>query len=228
MKITYGFLCISALALASGCATRQPSYRAHYDPPIVDTSAQAAAEADRALADLVRAQFNRYGDLGRLAPNIQVTARNGMVTLTGDVPSDQDRRMVVAMVESSPGVVTLNDQLHVTAADLRGDVRTVLPTGRVDTQRFYPSDAGEVFNLHVQGLSETDRVLAQRVLDGVRTDSVVASMLPVVNIHVTDGRVVLRGSVLNDEQRRNIVSAVQRAAGVNNVYDELVVRYPRR
>jgi osmotically-inducible protein OsmY len=225
MKITKAVLCTGVLVLAAGCASRESGYQAHYDPPIVETPAHVAAEADRALADLVRAQFNRYGDLGRLAPNVQVTTRNGMVTLTGDVPSDQDRRMVIAMVESTPGVVTLNDQLHVTVP---GDIRPVVPTGRIDTQRFYPGDAGEVFNLHVQGLSETDRTLAQRVLDGLRTDSVVTSMLPVVNLHVSDGRVVLRGSVLNDEQRRSIVSAVQRAAGVNNVYDELQVRYPRR
>jgi osmotically-inducible protein OsmY len=223
MNTTKGVLCFCTVALLAGCATRQSTYRVDYDePPIIDTTAQAAAEADRALADLVRAQFNRYGDLSRLAPNVNISARNGMVTLTGDVPSDQDRRMVVAMVESTPGVVTLNDQLRVT---LPGDViRPAVPTGRIDTQRFYPGDAGEVFNLHVQGLSETDRTLAQRVLDGLRTDSVVASMLPVVNIHVSDGRVVLRGSVLNDEQRRSIVSAVQRAAGVNNVYDELQIR----
>ena len=226
MKTIKVFLGLCAVVLAAGCATERSHDRAYYyDTPVIDTPSKVAAEADRALADLVRSQFNRYGDLGRLAPNVNVTARNGMVTLTGDVPSDQDRRMVVAMVENTPGVVTLNDQLRVSSAvDV---VRPTVPTGRIDTQRFYPGDAGEVFNLHVQGLSETDRTLAQRVLDGLRTDSVVASMLPVVNIHVTDGRVILRGSVLNDEQRRSIVSAVQRGAGVNNVYDELQIRYPR-
>jgi osmotically-inducible protein OsmY len=221
MKTRLTFLGLALLVLATGCRTSRYASDTDYDTTIYEPPvARVTADADRALADLVRTQFNRYGELATLAPNVQVSARNGMVTLTGSVPSDQDRRMIIAMVESTPGVVTINDQLRVSTAELRPYV----PTGRVDTGRLYPNDTGEIFNLHVQGLSDTDRALAQRVLDGLRTDAVVASMLPVVNIHVTDGRVILRGSVLNDAQRRSIVSTVRRAAGSNNVYDELRVR----
>jgi osmotically-inducible protein OsmY len=106
----------------------------------------------------------------------------------------------------------------------------VPPTGRAEVIRPNPAPItpADTFNLHVKGLSETDRLLAQRVLDGLRADSAVSSYMPVVNIDIDGGRVVLRGTVLNDDQRRSIVSAVQRAAGVNNVQDELRVEYPRR
>ena len=128
--------------------------------------------------------------------------------------------MVIAMVENTPGVVALTDNLRVSATDARVYPPSYPPTGRVD--------AGDFYNLHVQGLSETDRLLANRVLDNLRTDTMVTSALPVVDIHVNNGRVTLRGNVMTDDQRRNIVNAVQRAAGAHNVVDEIRVQYPRR
>jgi osmotically-inducible protein OsmY len=223
MRIIFPSIAMAALVLVTGCQTRHDRDRYTYRAPIIESGPTAVVQvpsaADRALADLVRSQFNRYGDLAKSVGNVHVDARNGMVTLTGTIPSSQDRKMIAAIAENTPGVVTLNDQLQLSAA---GSTVT-LPTGRIDTPRVV-TDAGDMFNLHVQGLSDQDRLLAQRVLDGLRTDSVVASTVPVVNIDVANGRVVLRGSVLSDEQRRSIVSAVQRAAGVNNVIDELRVR----
>jgi osmotically-inducible protein OsmY len=77
--------------------------------------------------------------------------------------------------------------------------------------------------LHVQGLNDTDRTLAQRVLEGLQTDTTLANVMPSVNINIINGRVVLQGTVQNERQRRAIVEAVQRAAGVQNVEDQLTV-----
>jgi len=289
MKIANTLLLITPLVLATGCASqRHPVYATTYNGEII-SSPPPVNPADRALADSVCQQFNRYGDLGALAPNIQVSAKDGIVTLTGTVPTEQDRKMIDAMVERTSGVVALNDQLQVsaltgsslTASDtllarriqqtlrnrpemagcaprvlikddngiitltgvvpsaedrsrIEGVVATVPgvtivnddmvvglePTGRV------AASPGEIFNLHVEGLSPTDRVLAQRVLDGLRTDTILAPLLPVVNINITSGRVNLQGTVQSEQQKHAIEAAVQRAAGVENVVDELQV-YPR-
>jgi len=61
---------------------------------------------------------------------------------------------------------------------------------------------GDVFNLHVQGLNDTDRNLAQNILQGLRTDSLLHSLLPTVNINVSGGRVILQGTVQSEQQRR--------------------------
>jgi osmotically-inducible protein OsmY len=100
-------------------------------------------------------------------------------------------------------------------------IQTLSPTGRIEPSGSH--DAGEIFSLHVQGLTESDRTLAQRILQGLRTDTALTSLLPVVDIHVADGRVNLRGTVQGEEQRRTIVSAVRRAAGADNVVDEIRV-----
>ena len=86
---------------------------------------------------------------------------------------------------------------------------------------------GDIFNLHVQGLSATDRTLAQHILDGLKTDTVLGSLLPSVNINVGDGKVTLQGTVQNDQQKQAIVSAVRRAAGIDSVEDQLQVMPPR-
>jgi len=231
MKITHT-TCIglSALLLAGGCyQPRHATYRTYGRAPVVTDS---AAAADRALADLVRAQFNNYGDLATLSRDININARNGRVTLTGTVPNSRDHKMILAVAENTAGVTSLDDQLRIVNSTTRvlapSDTAVVYPTGRLAPPQRVAGDAGEMFNLHVQGLSEADRAVAQRVLDGLRTDAVMTTLLPVVNINVADGRVVLRGTVANEDQRRTIVSAVQRAAGVNNVFDELQVQYPAR
>ena len=48
-------------------------------------------------------------------------------------------------------------------------------------------------------------------------------MMPKVNITVEGGRVVLRGTVQNEQQRRQIISAVSQAAGTSVNADELQV-----
>jgi hypothetical protein len=171
------------------------------------------------------------------------------VTLTGTVPTEQDRQFVENAVRNTPGVYVVNDQMQVVAP----------ATGKVETTRVYstttatpvyttsqtpapvytttqqptqvvadPNAAGNLFNLHVQGLNEPDRTLGQRILQELRTDSALPALLPVVNITVADGRVTLEGTVQSEHQRRAIEAAVQRAAGVSTVSDRLQVTYPAR
>jgi len=47
--------------------------------------------------------------------------------------------------------------------------------------------------------------------------------MPSVNINIVGGRVVLQGTVQSERQRRAIVEAVQRAAGAQNVDDQLTI-----
>lgn len=288
-----GSMFTCALLMVSGCQSTR--HRPYYTAaPVVEGT---MTEADRALVNRVRDQLNRYGDLGTSARNVEINARNGMVTLTGSIPSDQERRMILAVIENTPGVTTVNDQTQfatsysrtISAPDrvLENRVRQALrddpvargfasnisvsaengtvrlsgnlpttadrvlaeriarntpgvvaiddnirapieATGRIVPEpRYVRRETDEMFSLHVGDLSENDRILAQRVLDGLRTDVAPAPPLPIVNIHVDDGRVILRGTVLDTEQRNRIVSSVQRAAGSNKVVDELRVQYPR-
>src|SRR5438874_10276081 len=123
MKIVNVLPLITSLTLAAGCTynQRHPGYSSTspYGGEVISsgpTAQQINDAADRALEDRVRQQFNRYGDLSALAPYVQVSARNGTVTLNGTVPTEQERKMVDGMVEATPGVQAVSDQLQVSSA----------------------------------------------------------------------------------------------------------------
>jgi osmotically-inducible protein OsmY len=172
-------------------------------------------QSDQALANQLQQALSSHPTLGGFASNIRITVQNGRVALSGSVPSEQDRQMVDDIVRNTAGVVSVSDQLQI----------ATVPTGRIDqTSRVYPADSGgEGLNLHVQGLTETDRVLAQRILDAVQADPDVTGPLQSVNINVSNGKVSLDGTVPSLQQKRSIIAAIQRAAGVNAVYERLQV-----
>ncbi len=111
MKLSRFALALPGLLLVAGCA--EPGTRPTYysETPVQGTiSAQAAA--DRSLEARIRSDLNRYGDLAAVAPNVGISARQGNVTLTGNVPAEKDRQMIEACVRNTPGVVTVNDQVQ--------------------------------------------------------------------------------------------------------------------
>jgi osmotically-inducible protein OsmY len=243
MKTRTKLAFVPVLLLAAGCAYNPPArhtavYRddltplTGYNPPaeqvqVYDArtgttlSAAAAAQLDQDLVTSVRHEFDRYGALSGMLPNIDVTANSGTVTLSGSVPGEREKQMIDAMVRNTPGVVSLNNYLRI--ADPRVD--SLAPTGRVaDSSRLYSSSSGEVFNLHVQTQSELDRAMAQRILEELRADTVTGSAAPNVNIYVANGQATLRGTVRSERQRQSIATAVQRAIGPANLRNELWVQ----
>jgi osmotically-inducible protein OsmY len=189
-------------------------------------STQTYYESDSALINSVRQQLNRNSDLAAAASNVQISAANGTVSLTGTVPTERDRQLIDNVVRNIAGVASVHDQMHVSLyATGRADQNNRIYTER---QESVPAGAvlaatGDMFSLHVQDLNPEDRTLGQRVLEGLRADTVVAAIIPKVGIHVQNGRIILRGTVQNDQQRQAIVAAVQRASGTGNVQDELRV-----
>src|ERR1051326_1708714 len=253
MRTTNLFAFASALVLAAGCETQHPyesssaySYGTTpaYSPatptysstthgaevissPAYTTStttlpvptSQSLSDTDNALISRIHTELTRHPSVSPFEPNVHVYAQNGAVTLTGAVPNDADRQAVDTFVRRLPGVASVRDEMQIAPG------APLMPTGS-DQARLYPADTGNFFNLNVQGLNDTDRAVAQRILTGLRTDSAVAVIFPHVNIEVSDGKVTLRGTVQSIQQRRAIVAAVQQAAGFNNVFDELQVSVP--
>jgi len=180
-------------------------------PPPVYSSTYG--QTDETLANQVQQNLYSHPVSSGFAQNIRVIVQGGRVTLTGNVSSEQDRHVVDEVVRNTPGVVGVTDQMQV----------ALVPTGRVQEPTRIYAATGDNFSLHVQGLNEADRTLAQRILEGMQTGSAVGGAWPGVTINVVDGRVILQGTVHSYEEKRAIFDAVQRAAGSNNVYNELHV-----
>src|ERR1051325_5429111 len=192
-----------------------------YQPPVyTPTAAELQRRADDDLAAAVRSEFGKYGDLSALSQNVNVDADKGTVTLTGSVPSTREKEMLGALVKNTPGVVHVNNRLQP-----NGPVTTaVYPTGDVGTTRVYQNPSGDIFNLHLQGMTEADLMVGQRILEDLRADPSLRYPAPRVDIYVVNGKVTLKGTVPSDEQRRAIASVARSAAGVDNVRDDLRVQ----
>jgi osmotically-inducible protein OsmY len=171
------------------------------------------------------------------ASQVLVSAQAGVVTLRGSVPDQQAHDSLISVVRNTPGVVRIVDETHITATGVSSpqyqtqtQSAPVFSSGGGSLAETGPTSdggsavGGQIFSMQVDTLTETDRTLAQRILQGLRTDSGVSDLLPRVNINVSEGRILLQGHVQNEEQKRTIEEAVRRAAGISNIENRLQVR----
>jgi len=230
MRIMGYLTIISTGLLAAGCADQPPrsTYGTYgYTEAPLSSQRYNQETADRSLEASVREQLNRYGDLGTSSRNVQILARNGAVTLAGTVASERERGMIEACVKNSSGVVSVNDQLHVGYAPTGGYTQPTTvyePAPAAPVMTTPPPRYAQTINPEIVATTETDSDLANRVADSIRSDPVLPTLAPSVSVHVTGGRVLLRGTVESHKQKHAIVDAVKRTPGVLDVRDELKVR----
>src|SRR5215467_13189477 len=117
MRIATSLGLISTALAVVGCYTEPPahnySYSEYPNGEVVTTTRYNQEAADRSLEAGCRRELARYGDLATVAPNVQIVARGGAVTLSGYVPGERERQMINACVKNTAGVVTVSDQLQV-------------------------------------------------------------------------------------------------------------------
>jgi len=210
----------ACLALVGGCA--HPGYYGN------NGSYYGQVDLDRTLEQNVRAQLNQYGQLGTDAANIQVSAQNGTVTLSGPVPNEKDRQMIDALARNTSGVVSVIDQMQPTA---------LVPTGAVgQPPRVYVVPPLEVrtpianqpingaAGLRVQPATADDKFTADKIADTLRSTTPPMSATDSITATVRGPVVYLQGTVATDEERQAIRSAIEHTTGVSAVYDQLQVR----
>jgi len=128
------------------------------------------------------------------AMKVGVTARSGVVTLEGRVPSQEARSIVEAIAADTPGVTGVENALVVDPQTANGYEETLL-------QRI--SD----LETHV---TLQERLRHEPLLAGAN-----------VNVDVEHGIVVLRGSVEGELERASAQKIAQAAVGTEHVRNEL-------
>jgi osmotically-inducible protein OsmY len=142
--------------------------------------------------------------------------------------------MIDALVRNTSGVTSVNDQLQESFAptgtyNQPARVYAVPPA----TQAAPPppvtvpapvTSADTAAGTTVQATTQSDRFLAQDIVNSLRSDGLEPIIPRTVSIIVTDGRVDLRGTVESEREHQAIVDCVRRTPGVNIVYDGLQVR----
>ena len=137
--------------------------------------------------------------------NIDVATQNGVVTLSGAVASDAERRQAVALARTTEGVREIADRLKVdpSAVVASDDPATAVPLAPVaDLRRPDPWI--------------TMKVQAQYFLDPQTKGHE-------ISVDTTRGVVLLEGSVETAEQKRHAEQIARETEGVTRVVNQLTV-----
>jgi hypothetical protein len=137
MKIIHTVAIASAVVLAAGCAheTHQAQYDESISPHANSANAEnsdAASVSDGTLVSQLRQSLQRDAEIAPIVPNIQITANDGTVVLSGSVQSEEQKRQIESIVHGEAGVVSVNNQLQVSTGQ-------IAPTSR-------PSEDNKVYN----------------------------------------------------------------------------------
>jgi osmotically-inducible protein OsmY len=182
-----------------------------------DARAATAQAGDRLedgwLTTKIQAQY--FADDDIKARDIDVTTRDGVVTLRGTVGSEAARRQAVEIARNTDGVLDVTDSLAIGApAGAAPQSRT--PSGAVATT----GDA----------IERTTRQAGAR-LDAARVTAVIQAKYFLdtavkgrhIDVDTRDGVVTLRGEVASEAERAQALQLARNTEGVQRVEDHLTV-----
>jgi osmotically-inducible protein OsmY len=244
MRIATSLGIISSLLLLAGCETAPPTrtygYTEYPNGEVVTTTRYNQEAADRSLEAGCRRELARYGDLATVAPNVQIVARGGVVTLNGNVPSERERQMINACVKNTAGVVTVDDQLRVGYAPTGSYSQSTTVYEPPRTTVYEPAttvapaasssvvvvtEPTPAYERRVQVITvrDTDRDLAERIAESIRAAAFPPEDVS-VTVNVTAGRADVRGTVEHGSEEHRLLEAVRHTPGVIEVKDHVHVR----
>jgi hypothetical protein len=184
MKITQTITMASALLLAAGCAHEErsvrtdesasPSYGYSYagskysgrgtysGTPTTENGAfssnASASQSDNTIVAQVREDLRRDPEIAVIVPNIQISANNGAIILSGSVQSEQQKRQILSRVQKVTGVVTVNNQLTVISGANGQQNPQLNPTGaNSGNDRLYKDAANGADHSTNNALNPTSR-----------------------------------------------------------------------
>jgi len=189
-------------------------------------------ELDRGLEGTLRATINER--------HVQIHVHKGIVTLDGRVPTEAERDKIDSLVRSTPGVVAVKDQLHVSLPSpgvIGGTttvIRSTIPVYTAPLPEVAPSVTivnppapviiPEYPKIKVQAWSNDDEPTAHRIARQLQADAVPATGLENVTITVRNGNVSLKGLVESHQDRDDLIASLQRAGGFDAIYDQLQIK----
>jgi len=273
MTITRNLAVVCSLLVAAGCSHREkraeygePTYAPAYgaaapsqstttaaspssvNPEGISASSAAPGQAtDKSVASQVKQSLSADPALASIAPNIDVKANNGTITLSGTVPSEQEKQRIETLAQSTSGVSRVENQLEVSltpTSESAGQTSRIYSNSTA--QASVPSTpnqpnneilsptsdrpnttnrvfGGDSFKVNVVGGNQADQTLAQQITSSLQTDPAITSLGSGVKIALENGKATLTGTVMNEDAKNRIESAIQQIKGVTSVDNQLQV-----
>jgi hyperosmotically inducible protein len=211
MARTERLILMMSLVLTVGCAQQDASDAAR---DVRSEVTRAAARAGETLGDAfltARVQARFFADEAVKARYLDVSSRDGTVTVGGFVESDAVRQRVLAIARDTDGVRAVTDALLIgrrpepeSTAARRIEGTEVPATGTTGAGPT-PDDAT------VESLIQARYFLDPRIK--VRT----------IEVDAEQGVVTLRGTVASDDERAEALALARATEGVSRVEDGLTV-----
>ena len=192
-----GTMMLGAFVLAAPACTR--------DEPR-ETARQEAAPNDATITMNIQSRY--FSDDAIKAREIDVDTEKGVVTLTGEVPSETARRQAETIAQSVTGVTRVQNNLRVEAETARAEEpRPNAPGART------PADAPASSQVNAGWI--TTKIQAQYFADAdVKGRNIDVTTSP-------DGRVTLAGTVTSAAERDEAVRIARATEGVRDVNSDL-------
>jgi hypothetical protein len=110
---SYLSLFLSSLALAGCCTPAAPSA-----PPPPSSAASTATlpdtsqtASDRVITERLRTVFGEDFEIASVESEVRIATAQSVVTLTGTVRTERQRRVMAAHARATEGVTTVDDQI---------------------------------------------------------------------------------------------------------------------
>jgi hyperosmotically inducible protein len=161
--------------------------------------ATACAQTDAGLASKVKSKL--ADDETVKAASIDVEAHDGVVTLTGNVDTPQQKDQAVSLARSTEGVRDVVDNIATRTGDHRGDAPDTDRTG---------------------GQAWDDAAVTRHVKAALLDDPVVRGLK--IDVDTRDGVVYLTGTVRSQAEMDRAIELARQAKGVRDVQPNLQIQ----
>jgi hyperosmotically inducible periplasmic protein len=189
------------------------------------TSEQVKAAAVRAghqLADswlTTKIQAQYFADDDIKARHINVSTRDGVVTLTGFVDGQPQRELAMQIARTTDGVRQVRDQLAVAGSEQ--ERRAVATSGTRPGVPDAATETANAANAPPPPTGPNDAVITARVQSKFFVDERVKGRR--IDVDTRNGVVTLSGQVADEDERAQVLLLARTTEGVGRVEDHLTV-----
>jgi hyperosmotically inducible periplasmic protein len=219
---TLQLLTVSALVAAvmtgGGCNRSETNANAERTAEQMKVAASRAKEqfADSWLTTKIQAQY--FADEDIRARHINVSTRDGIVTLTGFVESPAERQQAVQTAQNTDGVRQVNDQLGQTSGH---ETSAVATSGTIAEPGSPPPATARPNSQPVTSPRIDDAQLTALVQSRFFVDDRVKARH--ITVDARNAVVTLSGDVASEEERGQVLLLARTTSGVERVEDHLTV-----
>lgn len=159
----------------------------------------SCATTDMGITTAVKAKF--VADDAVKASQIEVTTKNGVVTLTGNVDSENAKKRAIELAEATKGVTSVVDMIAAKTASGGGDA---------------PDPSRTI------GETITDTGITMSVKTKLLEDELVKGLA--IDVDTRDGVVFLTGKVRSDAEKQKAIQLAKDTNGVKDVQANLTLQ----